>query len=81
MEAAPRQPLKEQQQAGVLSFDGATAFEGALERPCSSGSAESLSASEAFSTAALDCDTSEGQAEEGGRLPGEHMQVRDSGSR
>ena len=58
----------------ALAFDGSS-----LERPCSSNSADSLSASEAFSMAALDSDTSEGQLELApapqSRVPGEHMQA------
>lgn len=64
----PKQP---QQQTVVLMLDA-----GAVpERPCSSNSADSISASEAFSTAALESDTSEGHHEAPGRHPGMHMQV------
>ena len=64
-------PKQQQQQTVVLMLDA-----GAVpERPCSSNSADSISASEAFSTAALESDTSEGHHEAAGRQPGMHMQV------
>lgn len=63
-----RAPMQSQEPV-VLMFDAVP------ERPCSSNSADSISASEAFSTAALESDTSDGQPEAPGRLPGVHMQV------
>lgn len=62
--------LAKHQPAGLMFGDAMP------ERPCSSNSADSISASEAFSTAALESDTSEGQPEAPGRLPGMHMQAR-----
>jgi hypothetical protein len=71
IEVQLRLPKQPQQQPAVLMLDAGAL----LERPCSSNSADSISASEAFSTAALESDTSEGHHEAPGRQPGMYMQV------
>lgn len=71
MEAELRLRKDSHQQPTAMMFDMP------LARPCSSNSADSISASEAFSTAALESDTSEGQPEDAPRLPSMQMQVRD----